>query len=265
MNGAEVIEIMDVTDEVSFGFLPPCADRHFDHRSCDYWEDEVLGSKEARPAWWRAQGPPPPTPGPSDNPFAPPPRDAADNPFAPRPTASGDLPAPLGETDGEDLFAVPAANPFAPRPRTTGGSSASHGPRKLRLLQRGVRVFGSYAKVLLVDRGPAGYAQFGPLSAFPRAQSLRDLYPQLPAMPLPAVITCIATASSARRRGLATRLVEAVCADLSERGFAAVEAYPDLTLAIDATSSATPDFWRRCGFTLAVEDERFPVMRLELT
>jgi hypothetical protein len=43
-----------------------------------------------------------------------------------------------------------------------------------------------------------------------------------------------------------------------------VEVYPDLTLPEDATSTATPAFWRRCSFELAVADERFPVFRREL-
>ena len=54
-------------------------------------------------------------------------------------------------------------------------------------------MFGSYAKLLLVDDRPTAYAQFGPLSAYPRAQRVRELYPKLPSSPLPAVITCIAT------------------------------------------------------------------------
>ena len=59
-------------------------------------------------------------------------------------------------------------------------------------------MFGSYAKVLLRDDEPAAYAQFGPLSAYPRAQRTRELYPRLPQSPLPAVITCIATTTAAR-------------------------------------------------------------------
>ena len=116
-------------------------------------------------------------------------------------------------------------------------------PRKLGLLGRGLGVFGSYAKVLLDDDEPAAYAQFGPLSAYPRAQRLRELYPQLPDAPLPAVITCIATTAEARHRGLARTLVEAVCDDLAGRGFAAVEAYPERGTRPDATSAATPEFW----------------------
>ena len=51
---------------------------------------------------------------------------------------------------------------------------------------------------------------------------------------------------------------------LASRGFAAVEAYPDLTLGVDEASTATPAFWEACGFELAIHDERFPVMRREL-
>ena len=36
--------------------MPPCADPGFDHRSCDYWEDEARGSKAARLSWLAAGG-----------------------------------------------------------------------------------------------------------------------------------------------------------------------------------------------------------------
>ena len=55
-----------------------------------------------------------------------------------------------------------------------------------------------------------------------------------------------------------------VCADLAERGFAAIEAYPDLTRSETETSGARPEFWHKLGFATAVDDERFPVMRREL-
>ena len=56
----------------------------------------------------------------------------------------------------------------------------------------------------------------------------------------------------------------AVCDDLAGRGFAAVEAYPEAGARPDATSGATPAFWLAAGFSLAVDDERFPVVRREL-
>jgi GNAT superfamily N-acetyltransferase len=132
------------------------------------------------------------------------------------------------------------------------------------MLGRGLAVFGSYAKVLLVDDEPAVYAQFGPLSAYPRALRLRQLYPRLPEAPLPAVITCVATTAAARKGGLGGRLVRAVCDDLAARGFAAVEAYPEVGARLDATSAATPAFWIAAGFVVAAPDERFPVLRREL-
>jgi GNAT superfamily N-acetyltransferase len=254
------IRIVDVTDEPSFRLIPPCADPGFDHRSCDYWEDADRGSKAARSSWLEvASLPSPPSEPPSDNPFAPR-RDAtAVNPFAPTSRSAGPAFNPFGDDDDDE----PIANPFAPRPPARPSVGADV-PRKLALLGRGLAVFGSYAKVALVDDVAVAYAQFGPLSAYPRAQRLRELYRQLPDAPLPAVITCIASTPDARGQGHAKRLVVAICDDLASRGFAAVEAYPERRTEPDSTSAATPEFWLGAGFVLAVDDERFPVVRREL-
>jgi ribosomal protein S18 acetylase RimI-like enzyme len=253
----EAIRIVDVTDEAGFQSIPPCADPGFDHRTCDYWEDADRGSKAARLAWLEAAAPPPPRPRPA-NPFAVDDGETVDNPFAPPTTSRGPSFNPF--TTGDDPL---EDNPFAPS-RPSRPAVAANAPRKLALLARGLGIFGSYAKVLLVDDVAVAYAQFGPLSAYPRAQRLRDLYPQLPDAPLPAVITCIATTAEARHRGHAQRLVGAVCDDLAGRGFAAVEAYPERGARPDATSAATPEFWLTVGFSVAVDDERFPVVRREL-
>ncbi len=250
MNDAVSIDILDVTEASVFDRLPPCADPRFDHRSCDYWEDEVRGSKASRPAWWQPARPAP----------KPRPQPRSDNPFAPAPTEE----VAFNPFDPAAREAEPAFNPFAPEPEDEDDGSEAGSPSKLRLLDRGRVVFGSYAKVLTVDGEPAVYVQFGPLSAYPRAQQVRDLYPSLPSAPLPAVITCVAATANARGRGLAGRLIDAVILDLQGRGFSAIEAYPDLTLAPDEASSASPAFWEAHGFVLAATDERFPVMRREL-
>lgn len=253
------IRIVDVTATETFGLIPPCADARFDHRTCDYWEDADRGSKTNRPAWLEPRAVQRPrAPVVDDNPFAPPIRTADENPFAPAARAA--LPAAFA---GDDLLAVPVENPFAPtvvreRPLREGV------PHKLALLDRGRGIFGSYAKLLLVADEAVAYCQFGPLSAYPRAGRLRELYPQLPVAPLPAVITCIACTDTARREDHARRLVDDVCRDLAGRGFAAVEAYPDLTLPENESSGARPGFWHALGFVTAVDDERFPVMRREL-
>jgi ribosomal protein S18 acetylase RimI-like enzyme len=256
------IEIVDVVDEIRFGQIAPCADPAFDHRTCDYWEDAERGSKAGRPSWLPGRSGPAAasasgaSAGLSDNPFAPPPK-ADVNPFAP--ASPGSSPNLFLEEPSDAL----ADNPFAPS-RPARPAVAADAPRKLQLLGRGLGVFGSYAKILLVEGEPAAYCQFGPLSAYPRALRLRDLYPQLPEAPLPAVITCVATTAAARRKGHAMRLIDEVCRDLGSRGFSAVEAYPEARAAENATPAARPEFWIRAGFQLVVDDERFPVMRREL-
>ncbi len=252
------IRIVDVTDEASYALLPACADPGFDHRSCDYWENADRGSKAIRSSWLE-----PPSARPAaastaraPNPFAPDADEPAFNPFAP--PSRGPALNPFADDDDE-----PVDNPFAPRPAPRPSVAGDASP-KLRLLARGLAVFGSYAKVLLVDDEPAAYAQFGPLSAYPRAVRARELYPRLPDSPLPAVITCIASTAEARGRGLAAILVDAVCDDLASRGFAAVETYPEVGAKPNATSAAQPAFWEGLGFVVAAPDDRYPVMRREL-
>jgi ribosomal protein S18 acetylase RimI-like enzyme len=250
---------LDVTDDPTFALVPPCADPGFDHRSCDYWEDEARGSKAARLDWLEPAAAKDSSPAArsTGNPFL---DDLGDggsaNPFAPARSAA-DLNPFLHDGDGAP------ANPFAPPPKA-GPSIPADAPRKLRLLGRGLGVAGSYAKLLLRDERAVAYCQFGPLTAYPRAQRIRDLYPALPVSPLPAVITCISTVADGRGEGHGRRLVDAVCADLEARGFAAVEAYPELGTRPDATSGATPAFWETAGFVRAIDDPRFPVMRREL-
>lgn len=253
------VRILDVTDATGFGRIPQCADPGFDHRTCDYWEDDRRGSKAARLSWLEGAPAPAPEPARTSNPFLPPDRGPQFNPFDPKAAdrAAANLFDPF-----EDAH-EPIDNPFAPR-RERGPTLPSDAPRKLQLLARGKAVFGSYAKVLEADGEPAAWCQFGPLSAYPRAQRVRDLYPKLPSAPLPAVITCIATTPAARTRGLAKHLVLAVVDDLASRGFSAVEAYPEPEARPDSTSGANPAFWRACGFDLAIDDDRFPVVRREL-
>ncbi len=249
------IRIVDVTDDATFALVPPCADPGFDHRSCDYWEDADRGSKAARLSWLSAAPAAPAAKPKPRNPFA-----AADGPvFNPFASASrGPAFNPFASDDD-----APAPNPFAPPPKA-GPAVGGDAPPKLRLLARGLTVFGSYAKVLLDDDEPAAFVQFGPLSAYPRAMRTRDLYPKLPASPLPAVITCIAATAAARERRFAAQLIEAVCDDLAGRGFSAVEAYPEVGAKPNATSAAQPGFWTKLGFVIAAPDERFPVLRRDL-
>ena len=79
------LRALDVTDEAAFGRMPRCADPGFDHRSCDYWEDDRHGSKAARLDWLTPTAAPVESPAasrPSTNPFVADVPATAANPFA---------------------------------------------------------------------------------------------------------------------------------------------------------------------------------------
>ena len=123
--------------------------------------------------------------------------------------------------------------------------------------------------VLLAKGEPVAYCQAGPLSAFPRAQRLRDRYPDLPDSPPPAIITCISVVPAARGGALGSALVAGVLVRLGAAGFAAAEAYPEEPESVadaEHTSAATQRFWGRLGFVVAATgpDGRWPVMRRTL-
>ena len=120
-----------------------------------------------------------------------------------------------------------------------------------------------------VARVAVGYAQFGPLSAYPRAQSIRERYPQLPDSPAPWVITCLQVVSdagdAAERERAAGALLEGACAELDRRGIIAVEAYPEGTGDPWGFSTGPASVYEAAGFERVAGDDRYPVYRRELT
>jgi hypothetical protein len=123
-------------------------------------------------------------------------------------------------------------------------------------------------RVDAMDRAAVGYAQFGPLSAYPRAQTIRDRYPQLPESPAPWVITCLQVvpgADATVREDDGTALLTAVCDELDRRGITAVEAYPEAAADGWQPSPGPASIYEAAGFELAAGDERFPVYRRELS
>lgn len=151
-------------------------------------------------------------------------------------------------------------------------ASARTALKRSRLLA-GREVSGSYAmlgyQTDAVDRVAVGYAQFGPLSAYPRAQSIRDRYPQLPESPPPWVVTCLQVATTAgdgpTREQLGVELLEAVCAELDRRGITAVEAYPEVVADGWTPSPGPVSLYERGGFERVAGDEHYPVYRRELS
>lgn len=120
-----------------------------------------------------------------------------------------------------------------------------------------------------VDRVTVGYAQFGPLSQYPRAQSIRDRYPGLPESPAPWVITClqvpIEAGSATARAEIGAHLLEAACGELDRRGITAVEAYPELAPDSWMPSPGPASAYEAAGFARVAGDDRYPVYRRELS
>ena len=153
-----------------------------------------------------------------------------------------------------------------------GDAGARASLKRSRLLQSRA-VAGSYAMLAYrtdaADRTAIGYAQFGPLSAYPRAQSIRDRYPKLPESPAPWVVTCLQIAPTGAdgtaREADGVALLEAVCDELDRRGITAVEAYPEVVADPWIPSPGPTDVYRAASFDQVAGDARFPVYRRELS
>jgi hypothetical protein len=116
-------------------------------------------------------------------------------------------------------------------------------------------------------RTPIAYAQFGPLSAYPRALSIRERYRELPESPAPWVVTClqVVAGSDAERESWAGQLLAGVCDELDRRGIIAVEAYPEVGTETWMPSTGPVEVYERGGFARVAGDDRYPVVRRELS
>ena len=116
------------------------------------------------------------------------------------------------------------------------------------------------------ERHAVGWAQFGPISAYPRAQSIRERYPTLPDSPPPWVVTCLQVVADEdeEREPTAIGLLEAVCSELDRRGITAVEAFPEGRGDAWVASPGPASVYAAAGFEQAAGDDRYPVMRREL-
>lgn len=127
----------------------------------------------------------------------------------------------------------------------------------------------AYRRTAAGERIVVGYAQFGPLSAYPRAQSIRDRYPDLPGSPAPWVVTCLQVspdvADATTRDAAGTALLEAVCDELDRRGITAVESYPEVGSDPWLPSPGPASAYQRASFDRVAGDDRFPVYRRELS
>jgi len=141
---------------------------------------------------------------------------------------------------------------------------------KLSRLLAGARLAGSYGMLAwrtddAGDRVAVGWAQFGPISAYPRAQVIRERYPSLPDSPGPWVVTCLQVpADTPEREAVAAALLTAVCDELDRRGIIAVEGYPEGVADPWSLSPGPASVYEAAGFAHAAGDGRYPAYRREL-
>jgi hypothetical protein len=159
----------------------------------------------------------------------------------------------------------------APDPDATDVAARQALKRSRLLAGRGIS--GSYAMLGYstdaVERVAIAYAQFGPLSAYPRAQSIRERYAHLPESPAPWVVTCLQVSPAAgdapTREALGVELLRSLCDELDQRGITAVEAYPEVVADGWLPSAGPVSVYEAAAFDLAAGDERYPVYRRELS
>lgn len=147
-----------------------------------------------------------------------------------------------------------------------GEDTSARRSAKKAALMAGARLAGSYGMVATGESGDVlGYAQFGPISAYPRAQLIRDRYPELPESPAPWVMTCLQVVPDQPERvEIGQALAEAVCTELDRRGVVAVETYLERASDPWLPSGGPATVYEAAGFVRAAGDEQFPVYRREL-
>jgi hypothetical protein len=183
--------------------------------------------------------------------------------------------------DAESFASIPAPAEPAARCQTCdywerldghreASESEAAAELKLTRLLAGTRLAGAYGMLAwrsdaAGDRVAIGWAQFGPISAYPRAQVIRERYPSLPDSPAPWVVTCLQVVpETADRDEAAAHLLAAVCDELDRRGITAVEAYPEGVPDPWALSPGPASVYEATGFVRAAGEDRYPVYRREL-
>jgi hypothetical protein len=156
-------------------------------------------------------------------------------------------------------------------PEAEARDADSRAALKRSRLLAGAQVAGAYAMLAFrtdaISRTAVGYAQFGPISAYPRAQLIRERYPTLPDSPAPWVVTClqaVADIGPEERERVAIDLLGAVCDELDRRGITAVEAYPESVDQPWVPSPGPASLYAESGFEQVAGDDRYPVYRREL-
>lgn len=119
--------------------------------------------------------------------------------------------------------------------------------------------WGTCGKLLQDGDDVVGFAQYAPPTLFPRVERFRAA----PVSPDAVYLAYCYMAEPARRRGHGRALVRACARDLLDRGHRAVEAFGDRRA--EGGAVLPEQFLTRAGMRVLRDDERFPLLRLELS
>lgn len=127
---------------------------------------------------------------------------------------------------------------------------------------KNLRTFGNCGKIVYEDKTPIGYAQYAPVSHFPQAKSYKSGRPER-IEDGTVFISCLYIGEEKQRgKGIGMKLLDAVIADLRDRGFKAVETFARRGSANNP--SGPIELYLKKGFKIKDEiDLEFPRVRLE--
>lgn len=119
--------------------------------------------------------------------------------------------------------------------------------------------FGAGGKVLYVEDQCVGYGQFAPIEYLPAVGD----HPSGPISPDAVLLSCLFIANPRlRKKGLGTRLLKAVIAELKNKGVKALE-----TIARKGNPenpSGPAEFYLKAGFKVLKDDKEYPLLRFEI-
>ncbi len=131
--------------------------------------------------------------------------------------------------------------------------------RKMAWIKTVTEGFGSGGKVLYVEEQCVGYAQFAPGEYLP---AVKD-HPSGPVSPDAVLLSCLFIANPRlRRKGMGTRLLKAVIAELKKRSVKALET---IARKGNPENPAGPaEFYLKAGFKILKDDREYPLLRFDL-
>lgn len=131
--------------------------------------------------------------------------------------------------------------------------------RKITWIKTVAEGFGTGGKVLYVEEQCVGYAQFAPVEYLP---AIKD-HPLGLVSPDAVLLSCLFIANPRlRKKGLGTRLLKAVIAELKKRGVKALE-----TIARKGNPenpSGPAEFYLKAGFKVLMDDKEYPLLRFDI-